>query len=101
RKGHFKGMLFDHVIKNFVIQGGNSQKLEVAGDWILKGKAHSQLATSWKFYCYRLFAWAHVFSFSGILFPRKLRKSTLMNIIDPNHPWELSTLHSSGKFELV
>ncbi|RWW85261.1 hypothetical protein BHE74_00006087, partial [Ensete ventricosum] len=46
RKGHFKGMLFDHVIKNFVIQGGNSQKLEVAGDWILKGKAHSQLATS-------------------------------------------------------
>ncbi|RWW16444.1 hypothetical protein GW17_00019681 [Ensete ventricosum] len=46
QKGHFKGMLFDHVIKNFVIQGGNSQKLEVAGDWILKGKAHSQLATS-------------------------------------------------------
>ncbi|CAL9058307.1 peptidyl-prolyl cis-trans isomerase CYP21-4-like [Musa acuminata AAA Group] len=46
QKGYFKGMLFNHVIKNFVIQGGHSQTLEVAGDWILKGKAHGQLATS-------------------------------------------------------
>ncbi|WOL12669.1 hypothetical protein Cni_G21436 [Canna indica] len=46
QKGHFKGMLFDHVIKHFVIQGGSSQGSGVAGDWILKGKSHIQHAIS-------------------------------------------------------
>ncbi|KAJ8505010.1 hypothetical protein OPV22_005896 [Ensete ventricosum] len=46
RKGYFKGMLFDHVIKNFVIQGAHSQRSGVAEDWIPKGKAHSRLGIS-------------------------------------------------------
>ncbi|XP_072958441.1 peptidyl-prolyl cis-trans isomerase CYP21-4 [Typha angustifolia] len=46
QKGHFRGMPFQHVIKNYVIQGGDSQGLGAAEDWIVKGKAHGQLAIS-------------------------------------------------------
>ncbi|KAF5752134.1 peptidyl-prolyl cis-trans isomerase cyclophilin-type family protein [Tripterygium wilfordii] len=46
QKGHFKGMPFDHVIKNYVIHGGNSEGLGAAEDWTSKGKLHGQLATS-------------------------------------------------------
>ncbi|EXB71061.1 Peptidyl-prolyl cis-trans isomerase CYP21-3 [Morus notabilis] len=46
QKGHFKGMAFSHVIKHYVIHGGNSQGLGVAEDWISKGKLHRELITS-------------------------------------------------------
>ncbi|KAL5541967.1 hypothetical protein UlMin_009677 [Ulmus minor] len=46
QKGHFKGMTFSHVIKNYVIHGGNSQGLGAAEDWISKGKLRGQLITS-------------------------------------------------------
>lgn len=46
QKGHFKGMLFHRVIKHYVIQGGDSQELGGAEDWIQKGKANSKLDTS-------------------------------------------------------
>ncbi|XP_074558536.1 peptidyl-prolyl cis-trans isomerase CYP21-4 [Curcuma longa] len=48
QKGYFKGMLFNHVIKNYIIQGGHSQKAGAAEEWILKGKLQHQLATSAK-----------------------------------------------------
>ncbi|KAG6485790.1 hypothetical protein ZIOFF_054355 [Zingiber officinale] len=48
QKGYFKGMLFNHVIKNYIIQGGHSQKAGAAVEWILKGKSQHQLATSGK-----------------------------------------------------
>ncbi|MBA0583253.1 hypothetical protein Goarm_010720 [Gossypium armourianum] len=41
-------MLFRHVIKHYVIQAGDSDKLEAAEDWTLKGKHYSQLDTSLK-----------------------------------------------------
>ncbi|KAG8485203.1 hypothetical protein CXB51_021336 [Gossypium anomalum] len=47
-RGHFNGMLFRHVIKHYVIQAGDSDKLEAAEDWTLKGKHYSQLDTSLK-----------------------------------------------------
>ncbi|XP_008804381.1 peptidyl-prolyl cis-trans isomerase CYP21-4 [Phoenix dactylifera] len=46
QKGYFKTMPFHHVIKNYVIQGGHSQRIGAAEDWILKRKSHSQLAIS-------------------------------------------------------
>ncbi|TYH56893.1 hypothetical protein ES332_D08G052300v1 [Gossypium tomentosum] len=47
-RGHFNGMLFRRVIKHYVIQAGDSDKLEAAEDWTLKGKHYSQLDTSLK-----------------------------------------------------
>uniref|UniRef100_A0A1D1Y9N1 Peptidyl-prolyl cis-trans isomerase n=1 Tax=Anthurium amnicola TaxID=1678845 RepID=A0A1D1Y9N1_9ARAE len=46
QKGYFKGMPFHRVIKNYVIQGGDFQKLGAAEDWTVKGKSHNQLKTS-------------------------------------------------------
>ncbi|KAG1330978.1 putative Peptidyl-prolyl cis-trans isomerase CYP21-4 [Cocos nucifera] len=46
QKGYFKTMPFHHVIKNYVIQGGHSQRIGAAEDWILKGKSNNQLAIS-------------------------------------------------------
>ncbi|XP_077253743.1 peptidyl-prolyl cis-trans isomerase CYP21-4-like isoform X2 [Tasmannia lanceolata] len=48
QKGYFKGMLFHHVVKHFVIQGGDPQRLGAAEDWALRGNPHSQLALSTK-----------------------------------------------------
>lgn len=44
QKGHFKGMPFHHVLKNYVIHAGHSQQL--AEDWTSKVKIRSQLITS-------------------------------------------------------
>ncbi|XVF62451.1 hypothetical protein PTKIN_Ptkin09bG0009000 [Pterospermum kingtungense] len=46
QKGHFKGMPFQHVIKNYVILGGHSQGLVGIEDWTSKGKLRSRLSTS-------------------------------------------------------
>eukprot|EP00262_Sarcandra_glabra_P012787 TRINITY_DN3371_c0_g1_i1.p1 TRINITY_DN3371_c0_g1~~TRINITY_DN3371_c0_g1_i1.p1 ORF type:complete len:235 (-),score=34.62 TRINITY_DN3371_c0_g1_i1:194-898(-) len=46
QKGYFKGMLFHRVIKHYVIQGGDIQRLGAAEDWTLRGISLSQLATS-------------------------------------------------------
>uniref|UniRef100_A0A5B6YIV4 Peptidyl-prolyl cis-trans isomerase n=1 Tax=Davidia involucrata TaxID=16924 RepID=A0A5B6YIV4_DAVIN len=43
QKGHFKGMLFHRVIKNFVIQGGDSERAGATEDWTLRGKHNSHL----------------------------------------------------------
>ncbi|XP_021280308.1 peptidyl-prolyl cis-trans isomerase CYP21-4 [Herrania umbratica] len=48
QRGHFDGMLFRHVIKHYVIQAGDSDKLGATEDWTLKGKHYSQLDTSLK-----------------------------------------------------
>ncbi|CAK9152883.1 unnamed protein product [Ilex paraguariensis] len=48
QKGHFKGMLFHHVIKHFVIQGGDSKTPGATEDWTSRGKHYSQLGTSLK-----------------------------------------------------
>ncbi|XP_022760699.1 peptidyl-prolyl cis-trans isomerase CYP21-4-like isoform X2 [Durio zibethinus] len=45
QKGHFKGMPFHHVIKNYVILGGHSQGLGGIEDWTSKGKLRGRLTT--------------------------------------------------------
>lgn len=47
-KGHFKGMLFNRVIKNFIIQGGDVERPGATEDWTTRGKHYSQLDTSLK-----------------------------------------------------
>ncbi|KAL3326848.1 hypothetical protein AABB24_037513 [Solanum stoloniferum] len=48
QKGHFKGMQFTRVIKNFVIQGSKIESPEATEDWTSRGKHYSQLDTSLK-----------------------------------------------------
>lgn len=48
QKGRFNGMLFNHVIKNFVIQGGDVNRPEITEDWTSRGKNYNQLDTSLK-----------------------------------------------------
>ncbi|KAK7310194.1 hypothetical protein RJT34_07535 [Clitoria ternatea] len=40
QKGHFKGMLFHQVIKNYVIQAGHNNGPEATEDWNLRGKKY-------------------------------------------------------------
>ncbi|XP_004249477.1 peptidyl-prolyl cis-trans isomerase CYP21-4 [Solanum lycopersicum] len=48
QKGHFKGMQFTRVVKNFVIQGSKIENSEATEDWTSRGKHYSQLNTSLK-----------------------------------------------------
>lgn len=45
QKGHFRGLPFHHVIKHYVIQGGDSQGLGAAEDWISRGKLRGKLVS--------------------------------------------------------
>ncbi|KAG6704156.1 hypothetical protein I3842_07G122000 [Carya illinoinensis] len=46
QKGHFKGVLFNRVIKHYVIQAGTAQGLGATEDWTLRGKHYNQLDMS-------------------------------------------------------
>ncbi|XP_078431459.1 cyclophilin-like peptidyl-prolyl cis-trans isomerase family protein [Wolffia australiana] len=46
QKGFFKGMLFQCIVKNFVIQGGKLQKPEILEEWVYKGKSRLQIDSS-------------------------------------------------------
>ncbi|CAA2967011.1 peptidyl-prolyl cis-trans isomerase CYP21-3, mitochondrial-like [Olea europaea var. sylvestris] len=48
KKGRFKGRLFNHVIKNFVIQAGDVDRPGTVEDWTSRGKHYNQLDTSLK-----------------------------------------------------
>ncbi|KAJ4727824.1 Peptidyl-prolyl cis-trans isomerase [Melia azedarach] len=48
QKGRFKGMLFRHIIKHYVIQAGDIDKLWSIEDWTTRGKHYSQLDASLK-----------------------------------------------------
>nr|XP_043620900.1 peptidyl-prolyl cis-trans isomerase CYP21-4-like [Erigeron canadensis]XP_043620901.1 peptidyl-prolyl cis-trans isomerase CYP21-4-like [Erigeron canadensis] len=43
QKGHFKGMLFQRVVKHFVIQGGAIDNHAVIEDWTSREKHYNQL----------------------------------------------------------
>lgn len=43
QKGHFKGMLFQRVVKHFVIQGGETDNHSVIEDWTSREKHYNQL----------------------------------------------------------
>ncbi|KAL8191970.1 hypothetical protein R6Q57_028091 [Mikania cordata] len=43
QKGHFKGMLFQRVVKHFVIQGGDSDNHAAIEDWTSREKHYNQL----------------------------------------------------------
>lgn len=46
QKGNFKGMLFQRVIKNYVIEAGHSKGLGAAEDWTSRGKLRGRFAIS-------------------------------------------------------
>ncbi|XP_016481557.1 peptidyl-prolyl cis-trans isomerase CYP21-4 [Nicotiana tabacum] len=46
RKGHFKGVQFTRVIKNFVIHGSKVERPEATEEWTSRGKHYSQLDKS-------------------------------------------------------
>ncbi|KAK2649691.1 hypothetical protein Ddye_017180 [Dipteronia dyeriana] len=48
QKGHFKGMLFRHIVKHYVIQAGDMDKPGTIEDWTMTGKHYSRLDTSLK-----------------------------------------------------
>lgn len=46
KKGRFNGIPFHRVIKNYIVQAGDFQRLEAAEDWILKVKPQNELVMS-------------------------------------------------------